>query len=93
MLYTDRGRALAKMRRVNETLTAIGTAEDHFARSTPADDPPFLSNYNAAFLAGNTGDALFDLAVFGHHRIRATDRLTAQPLGTPPATPASGRPV
>jgi transcriptional regulator with XRE-family HTH domain len=33
ILHHDRGRALAKMRRVNETLTAIGTAEDHFAHS------------------------------------------------------------
>ncbi len=77
MLHTTRGRALAKMRRVNETLTAIGTAEDHFARSTPADDPPFLAYWNAAFLAGNTGQALFDLAILGHDPARATDRLTA----------------
>ena len=77
MLHHDRGRALAKMRRVNETLTAIGTAEDHFARSTPAHDPPFLAHYNAAFLTGNTGHALFDLAVLGHHLTQATDRLTA----------------
>jgi transcriptional regulator with XRE-family HTH domain len=81
MLHTDRGRALAKMRRVNETLTAVGAAEDHFARSTPADDPPFLGNYNAAFLAGNTGHALFDLALLGHKLTQATDRLTAAATG------------
>ncbi|MGH4009689.1 MAG: XRE family transcriptional regulator [Pseudonocardiaceae bacterium] len=89
MLHTDRGRALAKMRRVKETMTAIGTAEDHFARSTPADDPPFLSNYNAAFLAGNTGHALFDLAVLGHNLTQATDRLTAAATGH---TPSHARP-
>ncbi|MGH3806726.1 MAG: XRE family transcriptional regulator [Pseudonocardiaceae bacterium] len=81
MLHTDRGRALAKMRRVNETLTAIGTAEDYFARSTPANDPPILANYNAAFLTGNTGHALFDLAVLGHSVTQATDRLTAAAAG------------
>ncbi|MGH3755599.1 MAG: XRE family transcriptional regulator [Pseudonocardiaceae bacterium] len=81
MLHTDRGRALARMRRVNETLTAVGTAEDHFARSTPDNDPPFLGNYNAAFLAGNTGHALFDLAVLGHNLTQATDRLTAAAAG------------
>ncbi len=81
MLHTDRGRALAKMRRVNEALTAIGTAEDHFARSIPANDPPFLANYNAAFLTGNTGHALFDLAVLGHNLTQATDRLTAAAAG------------
>jgi hypothetical protein len=77
MLNTSRARALAKMRRVNETLTAIGTAEDHFAQSTPADDPSFLANWNAAFLAGNTGQALFDLAILDHDPAQATDRLTA----------------
>ncbi|MGQ0719616.1 MAG: helix-turn-helix domain-containing protein [Pseudonocardiales bacterium] len=81
MLHTDRGRALAKMRRVSETLTAVGTAEDHFAHSTPANDPPFLANYNAAFLAGNTGHALFDLALAGHNLAHATDRLTAAAAG------------
>ncbi|MGH3696650.1 MAG: XRE family transcriptional regulator, partial [Pseudonocardiaceae bacterium] len=81
MLHTDRGRALAAMRRVNETLAALGAAEDHFARSTPADDPPFLANYNAAFLVGNTGHALFDLALLGHNPAQATDRLTAAAAG------------
>jgi hypothetical protein len=85
----DRGRALARMRRVNETLTAIGTAEDHFARSTPADDPPFSGCYNAAFLAGNTGHALFDLAILGHHRTQATDRLTAAVTGHTASHPRS----
>ncbi|MGH3711288.1 MAG: XRE family transcriptional regulator, partial [Pseudonocardiaceae bacterium] len=81
ILHHDRGRALARMRRVNETLTAIGTAEDHFARSTPANDPPFTSYYNAAFLALNTGQALFDLAVLGHSLTQATNRLTAAAAG------------
>jgi hypothetical protein len=65
------------MRRVQETLTAIGTADNHFAHSTPAEDPPWLANYNAAFLGGSNGGALFDLAVLGHHPKLATDRLTA----------------
>lgn len=69
------------MRRVNETLTAIGTAEDHFARSTPANDPPLLANWNAAFLAGNTGQALFDLAILDHNPAQATARLTAAATG------------
>jgi hypothetical protein len=39
ILHTDRSRALAMMRRVSEALTAIGTADEHFAHSTPANDP------------------------------------------------------
>ncbi len=81
MLHTDRGRALAKMRRIQDTLSAVGAAEDHFAQSIPAEDPAFLANYNAAFLAGNTGHALFDLAMTGHHLTQATDRLTAAAAG------------
>jgi hypothetical protein len=81
MLHTTRARALAKMRRVNETLTAIGTAEDHFAHSTPVTDPPFMGYWNAAFLAGNTGQALFELAMLGHNLAQATDRLTAAAAG------------
>ena len=81
MLHATRGRALARMRRVNETLTAIGTAEDHFARSSPADDPPLLAHWNAAFLAGANGQALFDLAILGHDPAQATDRLTTAAAG------------
>jgi hypothetical protein len=81
MVHSTRARALAKMRRVNETLTAIGTAEEHFAHSTPDNDPPFMTFWNAAMHAGNTGQALFDLAILGHHPERATDRLTAAVAG------------
>jgi hypothetical protein len=87
LLHATRARALAKMRRVQETLTAVGTADDHFAHSTPANDPPFLANYNAAFLAGGNGLALFDLAVLGHNPAQATDRLT-----TAAAAHTAGRP-
>jgi hypothetical protein len=76
VLHIDRGRALAKMRRVNEALAAVGAGEDHFAHSIPANDPPFLYYWNAAFLAGNTGQVLFDLAVLGRHPTQATDQLT-----------------
>ncbi|MGH3821463.1 MAG: helix-turn-helix domain-containing protein [Pseudonocardiaceae bacterium] len=76
LLHTTRSRALAKMRRGQDTLIAVGAAEDHFAQATPANDPPFLDYWNAAFLTGNTGQALFDLAIAGHHCEDAADRLT-----------------
>jgi hypothetical protein len=76
MLHTDQAKALAKMRRVNETLTAIGTADEHFAHSTPDNDPPCMAYYNAAFHATYTGHALFDLAILGHDHGEATNRLT-----------------
>jgi hypothetical protein len=77
LLHTDRARALAKMRRVQETLTALGAADEHFARSTPAEDPPCIAYYGAARHAQCTGQALVDLAVLGRDPGEATDRLTA----------------
>ncbi|MGH3824625.1 MAG: XRE family transcriptional regulator [Pseudonocardiaceae bacterium] len=81
LLHTDRARALAKMRRVSETLTAIGTADDHFAHSTPDNDPPCMTYYNAARHAQCTGQPLVDLAILGRDPGEATDRLTAAAAG------------
>ncbi|MGH3870299.1 MAG: helix-turn-helix domain-containing protein [Pseudonocardiaceae bacterium] len=81
MLHTYRGRALAKMRRIRETLIAIGTTDDHFVHSTPADDPPFMTYYNAATHAQCTGQALFDLAMLGRDPAETTKRLAAAVAG------------
>jgi transcriptional regulator with XRE-family HTH domain len=80
-LHTDRGRALAKMRRVSETLTAIGTADDHFAHVTPDNEPPFLACYNPARHAQLAGQPLADLAILGRDPGEATDRLAAAAAG------------
>lgn len=81
MLHTARARALAKMRRVRETLMAVGTADDHFAHSNPANDPPFMAYYDTAQHAGDTGHALFDLAMLDRNPAEATDRLAAAVAG------------
>ncbi|MGH3572587.1 MAG: helix-turn-helix domain-containing protein [Pseudonocardiaceae bacterium] len=81
ILHTDRARALVKMRRVNEALTSIGTADDHFARSTPDNDPPYMAYYDAARHAQCTGQPLVDLAILGNDPSEATDRLTAAAAG------------
>lgn len=82
MLHTDRGRAPAKMHRVNEALTAVGTADEHFAHASPANDPPCIAFYNDARHAQFTGRSLFDLALLGHNLAQeVTDRLTAVASG------------
>ncbi|MGH3920590.1 MAG: XRE family transcriptional regulator [Pseudonocardiaceae bacterium] len=81
MLHTVRARALATMHRIRETLIAVGTADDHFAHSTPANDPPFMAYYNAASHAGLTGQALFDLAMRSRDPAEATGRLAAAVAG------------
>jgi hypothetical protein len=79
--HTYRARALAKMARVPETLAAIGTADDHFAHTDPANVPPFVAHHNAALYAGITGGALADLAMRGHDPAPAVDRLTTAITG------------
>jgi hypothetical protein len=84
LLHTERACALATMHRRNETLTAIGTADDHFARATPANDPPhmsFMIYHNPDVHALRTGNALADLAILGHNPAEATDRLTTAAAG------------
>ena len=81
MLHTDRARALATMRRVQEALRAIGTADEHFAHANPANDPPYVAYYNAVIHAGHTGKALLDLAILGRDPGEATSRLEAAVAG------------
>jgi hypothetical protein len=81
LLHTDRALALATMRRVQETLTAIGTADEYFAHSTSDNDPPFMAGYTDAHHAELTGRLLADLAILGRDPGEATDRLTAAATG------------
>ncbi|PSL03214.1 hypothetical protein CLV30_108126 [Haloactinopolyspora alba] len=74
MLHTARARALAKMGRYDETLRAVGAADDAFGHAEPSHDPPWMSYYDAAQHAGDTGHALFDLSIQGHST-DAADRL------------------
>ncbi len=80
-LHTDRARALAKMRRGDETLTAVGAADDHFAHFTPDNEPPFFGCYNEVRHAQLAGQPLADLAILGRNPGEATDRLTAAAAG------------
>jgi len=82
LLHTDRARALAKMHRVQETLRAIGTADEHFTHATPDDDPPFLAcKYTSARHGQLTGRPLVDLALLGHDPGEAAQRLAAAAAG------------
>ncbi|MEO7193725.1 MAG: XRE family transcriptional regulator [Pseudonocardiaceae bacterium] len=81
LLHTGRASALTTMRRVNEALTAIGTADEHFAHVTPDDEPPFMAYYNAERHAQLTGIPLVDLAILGRDPGEATNRLTTAIAG------------
>lgn len=88
MLHTAHARALAKMGRIRDTLIAVGTADDHFARRRPAEDAPFMAYYDAAQHAGDTGHSLFDLASMGAPAPKPATASRRPSLGTPPGTPA-----
>ena len=84
MLHTARARAFAKMGRVQQTLSAVGEADDAFAHTCPEDDPPWMLYYDEAQHHGDTGHALYDLALAGHDPTRAERRLSRAVAGHTP---------
>lgn len=63
MLLSARARAQAKLGLTQQTVTTVGTADEEFGNARPADDPVWMRYYDDAQHAGDTGHALFDLAM------------------------------
>jgi transcriptional regulator with XRE-family HTH domain len=81
MLHTAAARAAARLGYVQDTLTSVGHADESFSASAPAEDPPWMAYYDRAQHAGDTGHALFDLAVHGQYVEKAQVRLSAAVAG------------
>lgn len=81
MLLAARARALAKLRRTQETLTTIGMADEEFNHAEPQNDPTWMRYYDAAQHNGDTGHALWDVAMTGQFATEATTRLTRAVTG------------
>ncbi|WP_371500396.1 hypothetical protein OG871_27860 [Kitasatospora sp. NBC_00374] len=75
MLHNARARALAKMGRTQQTLAAIGTSDDAFANIVSVNEGPWMAYYDNAQHHGDSGHALFDLALAGHSPREALHRL------------------
>ncbi|MFY7069424.1 helix-turn-helix domain-containing protein [Nocardiopsis changdeensis] len=76
MLLTARARAFAKLRDTQQTLTAVAHADEAFAAQGGPQVPEWMAYYDAAQHAGDTGHALWDLAVENLHPAKpAHDRL------------------
>jgi len=77
MLHTVQARALAKLgpARAQDALTAVGTADEQFTHSRPSEDPSWMRFYDTAQHHGDTGHALYDVAVSTSLRTEAADRL------------------
>lgn len=63
MLHTARARAFGKIGDIGGAMSAVGTADDAFARSSPQDDPSWMAYYNEAQHHGDTAHALYDLVL------------------------------
>lgn len=59
-------RAYGLLGREADAVRAVHEAEDLFSSRPPADEPPWLWFYDEAQLAGDTGQALYPLAIQGH---------------------------
>lgn len=81
MLHTGRARALAKLGRVQDTAAAVGAADEEFSYTRPANDPEYMHYYDAAQHAGDTGHALWDVALLGHFTTEARHRLCTAVTG------------
>ncbi|MEV7907930.1 XRE family transcriptional regulator, partial [Streptomyces anulatus] len=81
MLLAARARALAKLGRTQETLSTIGMADEEFGRLRAGEEWPWMRYYDAAQHAGDTGHALFDLAVNGRFAGEASSRLSVAVAG------------
>jgi hypothetical protein len=75
MLYAGRARAFGKLGQVQQTLAAVGHADEAFARASPGDDPPWMTYYDQAQHYGDTAHALFDLAIHDVPNTEAALRL------------------
>ncbi|MEU0992267.1 helix-turn-helix transcriptional regulator [Streptomyces sp. NPDC005953] len=63
MLHNARARAYAKMGHRQEALTAIGTSDDTFTLARAGEDGPWMAYYDHAQHHGDTGHALYDIAL------------------------------
>ncbi|MFC8797146.1 hypothetical protein ACFT2C_05400 [Promicromonospora sp. NPDC057138] len=74
MLHTAVARAHGRLGDVQATFRAIGEADEAFAGADPANDVPWMAYYDHAQHSGDTGHALYELAVHGIHVEEATRR-------------------
>ncbi|WP_169812804.1 helix-turn-helix domain-containing protein [Nocardia salmonicida] len=81
MLCTTEARVRAKLGDIQGVLTAVGNADEHFTNSSPDNDPVWMHYYDHAQHAGDTGHALFDIAIHGSFVSEARTRLSTAVQG------------
>ncbi|MGQ0719784.1 MAG: hypothetical protein ACT4NP_21170 [Pseudonocardiales bacterium] len=81
MLFTVRARSLAKLGRVQDAANAVGMADEEWGRARREYDPVWMAYYDAAQHNGDTGQALWDLAIHGYFTTEARRRLATAVAG------------
>jgi len=89
MLRVLEARAYGVLGRPSEAMAAVGQAEDLFSQRRSEDDPAWLWFYDEAQLLGDTGHALYPLALSGAS-VDAVERLR-RAVDTHDAADARGR--
>jgi hypothetical protein len=84
MMRVLEARAYGVLGQAAEATSAVGEAERLYAQRRPEDDPPWLWFYDDAQLLGDTGHALFPLALVGA-KVDAVKRLRQAVNGHNPA--------
>src|SRR5439155_5124970 len=72
---------LAKLGRVQDTITTVGMADEEFGNIRHDNESLWMRYYDSAQHSGDTGHALWDLAVHGHFVGEARSRLAAAVSG------------
>ncbi|MFI8528283.1 hypothetical protein ACIGB8_27750 [Promicromonospora sukumoe] len=75
MLHTAVARAQGRLGDIQATFRAIGEADEAFADADPTNDVPWMAYYDHAQHHGDTGHALYELAIHDVHVEEATGRL------------------
>ena len=86
MLHNSRARDLAKLGQVQDSLGAVGTADEEFSHARPAEDPPWMASYTETRHTGFAGNVLWELGMHGQFVAETRNRLSAAI-----ATSAEGR--
>jgi hypothetical protein len=82
-LHTLRAHTLAKLGQVQDAARAVSLADEEFSHARPTDDPAAsVRHYDAARHAGETGRALWNVAIHhGHFVAEARNRLSTAVTG------------
>jgi len=76
MLHNSRARDLVQLGQVQDSLSAVGIADEEFSHAHPSEDPPWMASYTEARHTGFAGSVLWELGMHGQFVAETRTRLT-----------------